>query len=101
MRRSMVVVAVLAAGILAGQPADADEAKKYHTVDAEVVSADVDSLTLTVRVDGRERTEPVSRLAKSRLGEVKPGEKVVLSCKDVGGEHREVVAIRPAASSRE
>ena len=89
----------LAAGVAAAQSNDA--AKKYHSVDAEVGSADMKAMTITVKVAGEEQTEKVSALAKTRLGGVKAGEKVVLSCKDVDGGHREVVAIRaPKATEK-
>jgi hypothetical protein len=79
------------------QPAaGAEEPKKYHSVEVEVVSADVEAMTLTVKVDGEQKTLAVSRLAKTRLSEVKPGDRVVLSCKDVEGKDREVVSIRPS-----
>lgn len=77
----------------------ADPVKKYHTVDAEVVSASEKDMTITVRVDGEDHTEKVSALAKTRLSGVKAGDKVSLSCKDVEGQHREVVAIRPARAA--
>jgi hypothetical protein len=70
--------------------------KKYHSVDAEVVSSDAEKMTITVKVAGVEKTAAVSALAKSRLSKVKAGDKVILSCKDVDGGHKEVVAIRPA-----
>lgn len=76
--------------------AAAEEPKKYRSVEAQVVSADVEAMTLAVKVDGEEKTLAVSRLAKARLSEVKAGDKVVLSCKDVEGKDREVVSIRPA-----
>ena len=38
---------VLAAG-LAGARSGADEAKKYHKVDAEVVAADTEAMTITL-----------------------------------------------------
>ena len=91
---------VLAAGLAAAQsnPPE-DQPKKYHSVDAEVVSADAGAMTITVKVAGEEQTERVSALAKTRLGAVKAGDKVVLSCKDVQGGHSEVVAIRPAKAA--
>ncbi|HVR69277.1 MAG TPA: hypothetical protein VMT87_00415 [Vicinamibacteria bacterium] len=90
----LAVSFVTAPGVQPG--AAAQEPKKYRSVEAEVVSADVEDMTLAVRVDGEEKTLAVSRLAKARLSEVKAGDKVVLSCKDVEGKDREVVSIRPA-----
>lgn len=90
-------LAVAAAVVLRAQSnAPADQPKKYHTVEAEVVSANEKDMTITVKVDGEEHTEKVSALAKTRLSGVKAGDKVTLSCKDIEGEHREVVSIRPA-----
>lgn len=79
--------------------AAADQPKKYHRVEAEVVSANEKDMTITVKVDGEEHTEKVSALAKTRLSGVKAGDKVTLSCKDVEGKHREVVSIRPASEA--
>jgi hypothetical protein len=93
---SVVLAAALAASAAGAQTTPAEEPRKYHAVDAEVVSASVDAMTLTVKVAGEEQTEHVSALARTRLSRVKAGDKVVLSCKDVGGEHKEIVAIRPA-----
>jgi hypothetical protein len=98
MRRWIPCVAfVLAMGAVlprARPGAAAEEPKKYHSVQAEVVSADVAAMTITFKADGEQRTLPVSSLAKARLSEVKPGERVELSCKDVAGVHREIVSIR-------
>jgi hypothetical protein len=99
MRLWIPCLAVVLGATLAAARSAADEAKKYHKVDAEVVAADAKGMTITVKVAGEEQTEKVSALAKTRLGEVKPGDKVVLSCKDADGGHREVVAIRPAKAT--
>jgi hypothetical protein len=94
------LAAVLGAGLAAAQSdKPAEHPRKYHSVDAEVVSADTAAMTITVKVAGEEHTERVSALAKTRLGVVKAGEKVTLSCKDVEGNHREVVAIRAAKAA--
>jgi hypothetical protein len=91
---------LLGAGLAAAQSdPPAERPKKYHSVDAEVVAADTKAMTITVKVAGEEHTEKVSALARTRLGAVKAGEKVVLSCKDVDGGHREVVAIRAAKAT--
>jgi hypothetical protein len=91
------VLAVGAAVVLRAQSnAPADQPKKYHTVEAEVVSANEKDMTITVKVEGEEHTEQVSALARTRLSGVKAGDKVRLSCKDIEGKHREVVSIRPA-----
>lgn len=75
------------------------KATTFHTVDAEVVSADAAKMTITLKVDGEEKTAPVSILAKNRLTQVKAGDKVKVSCKDVEGQHTQVVSIRPAAAA--
>jgi len=93
---AFVLAAGAAAVVRAQANAPADQPKKYHAVDAEVVSANEKDMTITVKVDGEEHTEKVSTLAKTRLSGVKAGDKVTLSCKDVAGSHREVVSIRPA-----
>jgi hypothetical protein len=93
------VVFGMAAGavtVWAQSSAPADQPKKYHSVEAEVVSVNSKDMTITVKVAGEEQTEKVSALAKTRLASVKAGDRVVLSCKDVEGQHREVVSIRPA-----
>jgi hypothetical protein len=71
---------------------------KTHKVDAEVVSTDVEKKTITVKVEGAEKTAPVGPLAMYRLKKLKAGDKVVLTCKDDAdtGEHKEISFIRMA-----
>jgi hypothetical protein len=71
---------------------------KTHKLDAEVVSTDVEKKTITVKVEGSEKTAPVGPLAMYRLKKLKAGDKVVLTCKDDAetGEHKEVSFIRMA-----
>lgn len=57
-----------------------------HKVQAEVVSTDVAKKTITVKVDGAEKTEPVGPLAMFRLKKLKAGDKVILTYRDDGGE---------------
>ena len=83
----------------AAQPAEARAARPMtHKVDAEVVSTDVAKKTITVKVDGAEKTAPVGPLAMLRLKKLKAGDKVILTCKDdpATGEHKEVSFIRMA-----
>jgi hypothetical protein len=83
-------------------PADAKAAKTTtHKIDAEVVSTDVEKKTITVKVDGAEKTAPVGPLAMYRLKKLKAGDKVVLTCKDdaATGEHKEVSFIRMATDA--
>ena len=90
----------------AEKPADAGTAQaaapaktKSHKVDAEVVATDVEKKTITVKVEGSEKTAPVGPLAVYRLKKLKAGDKVVLTCKDdaASGEHQMVSFIRMAA----
>lgn len=93
---AFLLAACAAVSAWAQSDAAADQPKKYHSVEAEVVSANTEDMTITVKVAGEEQTEKVSALARTRLSGVKAGDKVVLSCKDVEGKHHEVVSIRPA-----
>lgn len=72
---------------------------KTHKFRAEVVSTDVDKKTITVKVDGAEKTAPVGPLAMGRLKMLKAGDRIVLTCRDdaATGEHKEVSFIRMAA----
>jgi hypothetical protein len=86
----------------AATAADAKAAKTTtHKLDAEVVSTDVEKKTITVKVDGAEKTAPVGPLAMYRLKKLKAGDKVVLTCKDdaATGEHKEVSFIRMATDA--
>jgi hypothetical protein len=94
-----VVLVAGVAVVVRAQSNEADPPKKYHSVDAEVVSVNSKDMTITVKVDGAQHTERVSALARTRLSSVKAGEKVVLSCRDVDGKHREVVSIRPGKAA--
>jgi heme-binding NEAT domain protein len=101
---------MLAAGVAVAQAAETKSASKAtaktsasakapahksHIVDAEVVSADAAAKTITVKVDGEDKTVPVHGKAAARLGSLKAGEKVALTCVDnAKGEHEYVSAIR-------
>ena len=74
---------------------------KFQPVQAEVISTDVEKMTITYKADGVEKTSPVGPVAKYRLTKLKAGDKVVLSCKFVNGEFKEVTSIRPAAGISE
>jgi len=70
-------------------------AHKSHVVEGEVVSADAAAKTITVKVNGEEKTVPVHGRAAARLSALKAGEKVALTCVDnAKGEHEYVSAIR-------
>jgi hypothetical protein len=68
---------------------------KSHVVDAEVVSADAAAKTITVKINGEDKTVPVHGKATTRLSSLKAGEKVALTCVDnAQGEHQYVSAIK-------
>jgi len=70
-------------------------AMKHHVVEAEVVSADATAKTITVKVNGEDKTVPVHGKAAARLKTLKAGEKVALTCADNDkGEHQYVTAIK-------
>lgn len=86
------------------RPADAGaEAKtapksKMHRINAEIVSVDQEKKTVTVKVDGAEKTAPVGPIAVYTLKKLKAGDKVVLTCRDdaASGAHTEIAFIRLA-----
>src|SRR6185436_17424865 len=88
-------LAVGAAAVAGAQSPTGSDQKKYDTLDATVVSADSEGMTITVKVGDGEQTEKVSALARTRLSGVKAGDRVSLTRKDTDGK-REVVSIRPA-----
>jgi Cu/Ag efflux protein CusF len=70
------------------------EAGKTHAVEAEVVSTDVDKKTITIKGDKENKTVPVDEKAVASLKDLKPGDKVTLTCWDnAAGEHIKVVAV--------
>ncbi len=69
-------------------------AAKTHDFKAEVVSADVEAKTITIKGEKEDKTLPVGEKALAGLKEIKGGEKVKLTCEDdEKGEHKHVVAI--------
>ncbi len=69
-------------------------AVKMHDFKAEVVSADVEAKTITIKGETESKTLPVAEKALAGLKEVKGGEKVKLTCEDdEKGEHKHIVAI--------
>jgi len=99
---AFVLAAVLAAGMSYAAETHAKKASTpattHHNVAAEVVSVDATAHTITLKTDKGESTVPVEGKAISSLKSVKAGEKVTVTCKDVGGEHKSVTAIKPAAA---
>jgi FtsP/CotA-like multicopper oxidase with cupredoxin domain len=83
------------------EPAKSAAMGKTHTVEAEVVSADATAKTLTIKDDkGENKTVPVEGAAVGELKNVKPGEKVKLTCRDnAAGEHQAVTKIHAEKSS--
>ena len=84
-----------------GEKAAKHMAAKTHPVEAEVVSADVEKKTITVKAGEKEMTAPVEGKAVASLKDVKAGEKVVLTCRDNDkGEHEAVTAIVAAKAPK-
>ena len=81
-------------------PAKGMATGKTHTVEAEVVSADPTAKTLTIKGDAGDKTVPVEGAAVAELKNVKPGEKVKLTCRDnEKGEHEAITKIHAEKSS--
>jgi hypothetical protein len=76
--------------------ADAPAKTKMHRMNGEVVSFDAEKKTITVKVDGSEKTSPVGPIAMYSLKKLKPGDKVVITCKDdaATGQHIEYAFVR-------
>ncbi len=82
------------------EPAKSMAAGKTHVVEAEVVSADAAAKTLTIKGDAGDKTVPVEGAAVAELKNVKPGEKVKLTCRDnAAGEHQAITKIHAEKSS--
>jgi hypothetical protein len=72
-------------------------AAKTHQVTAEVVSIDAEKHTITLKGETANSTAPVEGKALAALKNVKPGEKVTVTCRDNDmGEHQAVTDIKPA-----
>jgi hypothetical protein len=96
MRKVLCSVLVLVMAAVAGAALLAEG--KTHDVTAEVVSVDAQGKTLTIKgEDGSNMTVKVTGNAIKSLETVKPGQRVVLTCKDnEKGEHQSVTEIKPA-----
>jgi len=72
---------------------------KTHKLAAEVVSADAQAATITIKgEDGKEATAKVDAAAAKSLANLKAGDKVTLTCRDNdAGQHEAIVAIEKAA----
>ena len=76
--------------------------KSYKTakVEGEVVAADVEKKTLTLKAEGADTTSPVGPLAMYRLKKLKAGDKVIVTYKvDEAGAKGEVSFIRMAVDA--
>jgi Cu/Ag efflux protein CusF len=74
-----------------------EKAGKTHKVEAEVVSTDTEKKTITIKGDKENKTVPVDEKAVASLKDLKPGDKVTLTCWDnAKGEHEKVVAVAAA-----
>jgi hypothetical protein len=79
-------------------PPKATTAGKTHTVEAEVVSADETTKTLTIKGEPDNKTVPVEGAAASSLKDLKAGDKVKLTCRDnAQGEHQAVTKIEKSS----
>jgi len=105
---ALLVSALLVAGVASAQapaattPQEPSKATagsgKTHTVEAEVVSADATSKTLTIKGDAGDKTVPVEGAAASELKNFKSGDKVKLTCRDnEQGEHQAVTKIEKSS----
>ena len=81
-----------------------EKAGKTHVVEAEVVSTDTAAKTITIKGDKENKTVPVDEKAVASLTNLKPGDKVKLTCwDDAAGEHVKVVAVvtgKPMAKAK-
>jgi hypothetical protein len=94
-RSALLLAAVLAASLsYAAEPHAKKPATLQHEVAAEVVSVNAASHTITLKTDKGESTMPVEGKAIGSLKNIKAGEKVTVTCKDIGGEHKSVTAIK-------
>ena len=67
---------------------------KTHQVEAEVVSADANRHTITIKGEKENKTVPVDKKALASLKTVKAGDKVTLTCWDnAKGEHVKITGI--------
>ncbi len=86
---SLLIVTLLVAGLALAQQPPAKGGAKTHSVTGEVVSADTDAKTITVKqAKGENFTAPVDDSVATQLANLKAGDKVTLTCRDNDkGEH--------------
>lgn len=122
---ALLLTLVFAAGVAVAQdapkaqdakaPAKAEDAKapaaaesqaakaavKTHKIDAEIVSADVEKKTITIKGETENKTAPVEGKAVAALKNVKAGEKWTLTCRDsAAGEHEAVIAMHKTPATK-
>lgn len=103
MRKTALCVAVLFLAAIAlpmaGEHGEKKDMGTTHEVTTTVVSVDIEAKTITFKDDeGNEKTAPVLAEGLGALKKVKAGEKVVLTCRDMDGEHEGVTDIKKAKS---
>jgi multidrug resistance efflux pump len=72
---------------------------KTHDVEGEIVSVDSAKNTITIKTTGGESTSPVEGKAQTSLKDLKPGQKVTVTCRDEKGEHKAVTDIKSGTST--
>jgi len=78
----------------------ASKVAKTVKVEGEVVTADVEKKTLTLKAEGSDTTTPVGQLAMYRLKKLKAGDKVIVTYKlDDAGAKSEISFIRLAVDA--
>ncbi len=104
MRRMAFLLAVfLTAGLLVATNAARLPDEKVHKFTAVVVSVNTAAKTITFTTEeGKERTSPVEGKAEDVYKDLKPGDKVEMTCHDTDkGEHKaihEIVKIKAPES---
>lgn len=83
------------------QQPNQQENKKTQDLTVQVVSTDVQTMTITFKDnEGRDLTVPVMKSALESLKKVKAGDRVVVTTQDnESGQHESIIAIRPAKSA--
>ena len=68
---------------------------KSHDVEGEIVSVDTAKNTITIKTTKGESSAPVEGKAQTTLKDLKPGQKVTVTCRDDDkGEHKAVTDIK-------
>jgi multidrug resistance efflux pump len=73
---------------------------KTHDVEGEIVSVDSAKNTITIKTTKGESTAPVEGKAQTSLKDLKPGQKVTVTCRDDDkGAHKAVTEIKSGTST--